>query len=237
LPIRIKLLIGLFFSLVIFNLTVGILAQRHLAENDRNYSSILNQLIPFQDNMRTVSLQATRTLAYTMLYSNDKVHETGRALAIKQAGEVSDKIYALMAKGPFPSAELEQGFNEVRAKRALWRSYLASYLDGLQQGNKSAADNVLNEQLYPALFSYLTGLESYCDSYQNAYLLVSNQLSQDIRKSQNLVFGLSLIPLLLLFVLPVFLVLFAIIVLLILILKPANKPTESSEEYNDRQEP
>ena len=156
-PGKIKLLITLFLSLIALNLTVGVIAYRNLAVIDRDYTRILEQLIPFQDNMRTVSLQATRTLAYTMLYANEKVHEAGREIAIKQTGEVSDKIYKLMEKGPFPSEELKHGFEDVRAKRVLWRSHLATYLNFLHSGKDTDANTTLNERLYPALLNYLTG--------------------------------------------------------------------------------
>ena len=218
---KFKLLITLVLVLVTLNLSVGILAYRNLGQIDRDYTRLVERVIPFEDSMRTVGQQASRTLAHTLFYSHDRVPQAERMTAIKQSGAVSDRIFELMKDSPFPTEVLRQQFMVVRAKRLLWRSCLVTYVDLILEGKREEAATQLGERLYPALIDYLNALDGYCDDYQHEYVQMNNELSNEVNASRQFVFGLSLLPTLLLLVLPLTILALLVVFIVIVIAKPA----------------
>ncbi len=225
----------LFFSMVFLNLTIGILGLRYLRNIDDDYSKALDNAINSQDNLRMISLQATRTLAETMLFP-DKNARSGDALAIlHKTGEVSDKVYSSMENGPFATSGMKDDLLRIKNLRAKWRESLSTYLELLQKNENEKAANILKDQVYPNLTMYLTQLDIYSSANKVAYTRLNDQLTNQTISKQYFLFGLSVLPLATLVAIPVAVLIFAILVVVVLILKPAAKkkvsPSDDEMDY------
>jgi len=218
-----KLWLVLVGVLIVINLAVGLIAYRKLGRLDREYSLVIDRIIPFEDRLRIVSLQASRTLVCTMLYANNSSPQADQAQLIQQSGAVSEGIFELMQNEVFPSAALQQEFNGLRAKRRLWRSHLATYMDLIQRGNRTESGSVLSERVYPSLLDYLLSLERFGEHYQETASAINQDLTQQTESSRKLVFGLSFVPTLVLFVVPLIILTFGVMFVVYVILKPANQ--------------
>jgi len=181
-------------ALVALNLTMGFLAYRYMGKVDANYSEAMDKAIKSQEMLRKVSTQAARTLANTVLFLNKKTRSEDVRKEIRDSGEVSDAIYEVMAKGPFLSPKMKEDFDKLRQKRAMWRGALVEELEILKTGNDERAAIEIKNRVDPLLYDYLDSLDRYCAANQSLYSTLNNTLTQQTNNKQQLMFGLSLLP-------------------------------------------
>ena len=217
-------------TMVVLNLTNGFIAYRYLGKIDADYSEALDNAIMSQNMLRTVSMQATRTLANTMLFINKDTRTEDRGKAIRETGEVSDAIYEIMGKGPFLSPEMERDFEQLRQKRVKWRSALAEDLEIVKTGNDEKASFVLKNHVYPLLVDYLDSLDRYCAANQSTYSTLNQKLTQQTTSKQHLLFGVSALPVILFFSVPTIVLVLVILLVMFLAIKPAGRKPVNPEE-------
>ena len=166
--------------------------------------------------LRTVSAQTARTLANTMLFINKETRSEDMRKAIIKAGEVSGATYEIMANGPFLSPEMKKDFDLLRQKRTKWRAALTEDLDIVKTGNDEQVSTALKNHAFPLLVDYLDSLDQYCTVNQLTYSALNQNLTQQTASRQHLLFGMSTLPFLLLFIMPSLVILLLIMLVLII---------------------
>jgi hypothetical protein len=216
LSVQYRVVLIALLSIVVLNLTTGFIAYRYLGKIDADYSEALKSAVKSQNMLRTVSAQTARTLANTMLFINKETQSEDMRKAIKEAGEIAGAIYEIMGNEPSLSPEMKNDFDLLRQKRTKWRSALAEDLDMVKTGNDEQVSTTLQNNSLPLLIEYLDSLDRYCAANQSAYSTINQNLTQQTTSSQHLLFGMSALPFMLLFVMPSLVILLLIMLVFII---------------------
>lgn len=211
-----RVVIIVLLSIVVLNLTTGFIAYRYLGKIDAEYSEALKSSVKSQNMLRTVSAQTARTLANTMLFINKETRTEDMRKAIIEAGEIAGAIYEIMGNEPFLSPEMKKDFDLLRQKRNKWRSALTEDLDIVKTGNDEEVSTAMQNHSFPLLVDYLDSLDRYCAANQLAYSTLSQTLTQQTTRSRHLLFGMSTLPFMLLFVMPSLVILLLIMLVFIM---------------------
>ena len=230
----IRWMLAIFGSLLLTNMIVGVIAYRKLDALDAKYSGIIDQIIPFEDEMRTINVQTTRSKVAAMLFKTKLMHGEDspdlKAL-IAQSETLGDNMYKTMSSCTFLTPELKQSFWQMREKRDNWRMNLKHYLELIEQNQREEAYSHLKEELYPSLTNYLIALDDFGDHYEEAYTLMNRRMMDEASQNKKIVFGISMVPLLLLLLIPLSLALLAGVIVAVMVLKPVHKSEEDGSNF------
>ena len=223
----------IFGVLLLTNMVVGIIAYRKLDAIDAKYSGIIDTILPFEDEFRTISMQSSRSLAAAIVYKANKVKGVNspelREL-VAQSAALGGNMFKSMGSCTFSTPELRRSYNDALEKRGKWRANLDTYLKLIGEDKQADADSVMKQEVYPTLNSYLTALDDFGDSYEQAYAQMNRRLMSENALNKKIVFGLSMVPLVLLLMIPLSVALLAGVIVAAMILKPMPKPPE---DYQD----
>jgi hypothetical protein len=184
------------FLLIALNFFVGGMAYRYLGRIDASYTLLLNEGIPFLNNMQTATTQASRSYGLLVDLSEAGTPEEAAQLEadLVAVRAVSEQIFTSPLDEKAVPEELKAGYNEIRQMRKEGRGRVGAFLDLVHQRKLTEARAFLHHEIYPAHKAYLTKLDTFCDRYQDTFQALNRKLTDENARGRSLLFGLAAAP-------------------------------------------
>lgn len=187
---------ALLIGTIVLNLVVGVLAYRYLGEISATYTRLLNQGIPFLNNMQTVTAHASRSYGILIDLSEAQApaeisHLEEELQSIRKA---SEEIFASPLNDQAIPEKLRPEFANILQLRKEGRARADHFLVLVHGGQSAKARTALRQEVYPLQKAYLTKLDRFCDAYQETFASLNQQLTAENNQSRSLLFGLAAFP-------------------------------------------